>query len=309
MPEYLVERQVYKVTDTENATLSNYQNRRQLVKPHRWQDYSGLHRVAENLALVKSPDLKTPQATWKMYRKSNLAVPNFEAPDTVACAELALYEVPDTRFEDEDCSAPKISRSAVLRLCEKYQPRNGFYDDIEAITKYYVERPRFRGLPNKLHGMSQYLFTGLGIGLGSGMVVDYALTGQVLGGAAILGELAGPAVGALGYVLIEKYASSHVSDLNNYRANSDASSALHDIEQHITRISIQRELYSALQDVKIDRTPEQFLEDVWPQIPSKLVEKRKEEMKQTKGEGTYFNPIPIDAIDRMVQVAKVLDAA
>ncbi len=312
MSRELVEQQRYNLPETDysdsNETLSSSFNRRRLIKPTHWQNYSNLHDLAQNLALKKTPDLNTPKAIWRMYRKGNLTVPNFASPDTRASVELALYEVPDLRFESIDSSTPYKATNALLRLSPDYQPQSKFRDDVAALSKYYIERPLVRGIPNKLHDLPQYLIAGLALGIGSGLLSDYA-TGRTMSEGVFIGNIAGPTIAALTYALIEKYASSHISNLGDYRANAAASSALHQIDQHITKVSIQRELYSSLADVHIDRSAEEFLADIWPQIPSSLIEKREEEIKQAKGKGTYFNQVPVDAIDRMVQVTKLLQAA
>jgi len=109
--------------------------------------------------------------------------------------------------------------------------------------------------------------------------------------------------------LSERRARGKIPHKDEYIVGAHAVSVLGGQRRHITTTSIQRELYSALQESGSNVTPDQFLADIYAQMPSVLVNRRKEEMERAKYPETYTELLTPKALPKMVEVARILQPA
>ncbi len=86
----------------------------------------------------------------------------------------------------------------------------------------------------------------------------------------------------------------------HFAIGSNATHTLQEQQDHNTKVAIQKELYSAMQQEGLDLSPEQFLRTVFKNMPDSLVEKRKEEIKDQDAK------IPRDSLPKMLAVAQIL---
>lgn len=290
-----------------NYLSGSYSFRRDVTKggygnnPRR---YESLPILAQEIGLRSDNDVPTRHGVWHIYEGSDLAIPNFPDGDTRVNEALALYE------RDGNLT------NAMLRL-QPGRTQESFTvedlaDDLGAFTKYYIERPRYFGFPSeiltqgKFHHLIYLTFIpGAAIGL-------FAFPEGSRESASLVGMVTGPlssGVTASLWGLAERRARGKISHKDEYMSGDNAAGALAQQKEHIVQTSIQRELYSALQQRGTTLTPDQFLNDIYAQMPSVLVNKRKQEIERVKYPEKYTNGVEDEALPKMVGVAQILQPA
>ena len=266
--------------------------------------YDNLPILAQEIGLRSDKDVPTRHGTWHIYEGLDLAIPNFPDGDTRVNEALALYE------RDGNLT------NAILRLQPEHVQESftveDLADDLEAFTKYYIERPHISGFPSeiltqaKTH-MAIYLSCIPGAAIGF-----FTFPEGSRESAALIGTLAGPlssGVTVSFWGLAERRARGKIPHKDEYMSGDNAAGALAQQKEHIVQTSIQRELYSALRLRGTTLTPDQFLSDIYAQMPSVLVNKRKEEIERAKYPEKYTNGLKDEALPKMVGVAQILQPA
>lgn len=302
-----VEQAAYHIPEPDhysNYLSSSYSFRRDVTKggygnnPRR---YENLPILAKEIGLRSDKDVPTRHGTWHIYEGIDLAIPNFPDGDTRVNEALALYE-----------RGGNLT-NAILRL-QPGHDREPFTvedlaDDLEAFTKYYIERPRFFGFPSeiltqaKTHLLIYLTFIpGVAIGL-------FAFPEGIRESTSYVGMAAGPLSSAVTvslWYLAERRARGKILHKDEYMSGDNAAGVLAQQKEHIVQTSIQRELYTALQQRGTTLRPDQFLNDIYAQMPCVLVNKRKEEIERIKYPEKYTNGVEDEALPKMVGVAQIL---
>lgn len=265
--------------------------------------YKHLPILAQEIGLRSDNDVPTRHGTWHIYEGLDLAIPNFPDGDTRVNEALALYE------RDGNLT------NAILRV----QPGNDrepftaedLAEDLEAFTKYFIERPRYFGFPSgiltqaKTHALIYSTF------IPGAVIGFFAFPEGSRESASIVGMVAGPlssGVTAGLWGLAERRARGKIPHKDEYMSGNHVAVVLVQQKEHIVQTSIQRELYSALQQRGTTLTPDQFLNDIYAQMPSVLVSKRKEEIERVKNPEKYTNVLEDEALSKMVGVAQILQS-
>jgi len=95
------------------------------------------------------------------------------------------------------------------------------------------------------------------------------------------------------------------SNVNQYMIGSDATGEILGEKEHITTVSIQRELFAKLKEERAGMTPEEFLE-VYEQMPYSLIEARETELQQANVGKPGLEERVETPISRMVNVADLI---
>lgn len=305
-----VEQATYHVPEA--GTYSNYLSasfnfRRDITKGgygDHSRHYENLPILAQEIGLRIDTDIPTRHGTWHIYEGLDLAIPNFPEGDTRVNEALALYE------RDGDLT------NAILRLQaeERQEPFTieDLADDLEAFTKYYVERPRLIGFPSEVLTSGKTHISIFFGGIPTGALLGYFISGgdfNVIAGGALAGETLPAAMTSSLWKLSERIARGKIPHKDEYISGDKAARVLADQKEHLVQTSIQRELYSALQQQGTVLTPDQFLNDIYTQMPSVLVNKRKVEIERAKYPEKYTNGLKDEAFPKMVGVAQILQTA
>lgn len=305
-----IEQATYHVPEPDhysNYLSSSYSFRRDVTKggygnnPRR---YENLPILAQEIGLRSDKDVSTRHGVWHIYEGSDLAIPNFPTGDTRVNEALALYE------RDGNLTNA-ILRLQLGRTQEPFTVEN-LADDLEAFTKYYIERPHLRGFPSEVLTQGK---THMAIFLGGipvGGAIGYLVSGGDFTAAsfgALIGETVPASITASLWGLAEKRARGKIPHKDEYISGDSAAGVLAGQKEHIVQTSIQRELYSALQQRGTTLTPDQFMSDIYAQMPSVLVSKRREEIERVKYPEKYTNGVEDEALTKMVGVAQILQSA
>ena len=237
--------------------------------------FADLPQLAQELGFIKKGSSPTKKALWDIYDRPMHPVPNFPDGQTIINSTLALYKTREG-----------LLTRAVLRASTEPYKSDEFMKDLDAFTKHYVERPRILGFPSKFLTTGPAAMAGgfiVGISVFSG--VDYYAwhsTGSIMNAGSVLGEIAGFVGGAGLWALSERYARKQISGLDQYFAQRNARDVLTSERYHRVTVDMQREIYEALQQNGADLEPDQFLEKIYGQLPSSLVETRHAEIDQAK---------------------------
>jgi len=241
-------------------------------------NYEQLLQVAEKIGLTPDHDIPTKMGVWRVYKRDNLAIPNFQGKATLVNEALALYESNE--------SEGKIS-SAILRLSPSDKPftPEELARDLKVFTHYYVKRPRLLGFPSRAltwfhQGPTLPLLSLPLVGAAVGWMApvgwmispsestfifeDIAVL-HILN--ALIGALSGAATNSILYglgALSEKRAKGKIPHKDEYMAGNHAVSTLLEQKGHIQRTSILEEVYASLQHDKPTLTPDEFLEYIAP---------------------------------------------
>lgn len=293
---------------------SSYSFRRDVTKggygknPRRYENFPLL---AQEIGLRRDNDVPTRHGTWHIYEGIDLAIPNFPDGNTRVNEALALYE------RDGNLTNA-ILRLQPGRVQEPFTVED-LANDLEAFTKYYVERPGLVGFPSKAltEGKNHWIvcFGGMPLGAVVGWMANfYPDTWQYSSefASAVLGAYAGPitaTITAIIWGLSEKRARGKIPHKDEYMRSDNAAEVLAGQKEHIVQTSIQRELYSALQQRGTTLTPDQFLNDIYAQMPFILVNERKKEIERAKYSEEYTNGLIDEALPKMVGVAQILQPA
>ena len=242
----------------------------------RRRDYNLVPGMAKRLGFQPNGTLEAQNTNWDLYVLNNLKVPNFGVGATVINSRIAVVEQGDE------------NPYAVMRISDRIIPEPGFRRDLEAFTRFYIERPKFFGIPSRIfHSRESTITLSLvtAAGLVAGGALAYSATGDVFLG------LTGSAVGAWVVLLTtmvamgwgEKRASKSISHTNEYVTGFHIENALNTLEDHIVDTGVKRELHVKLEEQGFRMTPERFVEEVYSAIPEDLKNKRRGEL----GELTY----------------------
>ena len=290
-----------------NYLSDSYNFRRDITKGgyhDNLRDYRFFPGLAQEVGLREDIEVPTKKGVWHIYEGMDLGIPNFPDGETTVNEALALYE-----------KGEKLTH-ALLRL-EPGHLENPFTpwdlaDDLKTFTKYYIERPRLLGFPSETltRGGTHLLFC-LG-GVSAGYTLGYMLSGGDQNAALIGADIgivipAGPTA-SLGWIS-ERWARGKIPHKDHYMSGDNANKTLSEQREHIIHTSIQRELYSALQQRGATLTPDQFLKDIYAQMPSNLVNRRRQEIERDRYPERYTDGLPAEALPRMVAVAEVLQQA
>lgn len=256
------------------------------------------------VGLRSDTNIPTKHGTWHIYEGIDLAIPNFPNGDTRVSEALALYE------RDGNLTNT-ILRLQPGRVQEPFTVED-LVDDLDSFTKYYIERPHLWGFPSEVltRGTTHLIIFGGGIPVGAavGFIASGGDTTATTFGA-LIGETVPTSITASLWGLAERRARGKISHKDEYMSGDNAAGALVQQKEHIVQTSIQRELFSALQQRGTTLTPDQFLSDIYAQMPSVLVNKRKEEIERAKYPEKYTNGLRDEALPKMVGVAQILQPA
>lgn len=199
---------------------------------------------------------------------------------------------------------------AILRTSRKPYPSYEFSRDLAAFTKHYIERPRLLGFPSQELTRMRHVFTAAAVGIVTLSAADYyfvqSIPGNVVNFGTIAGEMAGLAVYGALWALSERHARRSISNLGQYTAGDGAQSTLLGERYHNVRVDIQRELFQALQQEGAGLTPDQFLEEIYGQIPQALVNRRHAEVEQARYPKLDSPRETRNSLPQLIQVAHVL---
>lgn len=269
------------------------------------KDYSSLPTLALEIGLRRAKmNVSTQHGAWHIYQGANLAIPNFPDGDTRVNEALALYE------RDGNLT------NAILRIQPGHK-REPFaiadlVDDLDAFTKYYIERPRLWGFPSEVLTRTKTHMIIFGVSIPVGGAVGFIASGGDTTAAsfgALVGEVVPASITASLWGLAEMRARRKIPHKDEYMSGDHATEALIQQKDHIVQTSIQRELYSALQRVNTTLTPEQFLDNIYPQMPPSLIDRREEEIERAKYPEQFTDKIGEEALPKMVKVAQILQTA
>lgn len=264
--------------------------------------FQDLPDLAQEMGFVRDGNLSTKKAVWEVYDRPNHPVPNFPEGETIVSSTLALYK-----------TGEGLTPRAILRTSTEPYPSEEFMRNLQAFTKHFVERPRILGFPSQLLSSWRSLFGGLAAGTVLLSAADYytvqSITGTFINGGAILGEIGGTVAGGALWALSEVHARRQISDLSQYSAGNTARDVLNGERYHNVSVDIQRELYGVLQQKGVDLNPDQFLEKIYGQLPTALVQKRHTEVDQARCPRLHLQQETANTFPKLVEVAHILQAA
>jgi hypothetical protein len=125
----------------------------------------------------------------------------------------------------------------ILRISESPIDPDEFKGDLESFTKLFIQRPAV-GVDAFVGGVTR-LLGGMGIP-----------------------------------ILPEKLARRRIPDLGKYMAGESASSALDEMKQHYSTVTLQKDLYRQLREEGFNLSADQFLEEIYEGLPSELISER-----------------------------------
>lgn len=269
-----VERAAYKLPEGSITLAGSYQFKDDLSQPH---ELSALPEIARGLGFLKIYDLPTNRSRWEVFDRPNYEVPNFPDGATQISSTLAVYGHNEGQLTH-----------AVLRTSTKPYRLSKFIQDVVAVNNHFVERPRIFGYPSqeltRMRHWITFLVVGTVVGSAADYFFNYSLGDSIVNLGAIAGEIGGPVVFGALWQHSEKRAKRSISDLKQYSAGQSARAVLLGERYHKVTVDMQRELYVQLQQVDPELTPDQFLENIYGQIPNALVAQRRTEVEQA-GEG------------------------
>ena len=275
----------------------SYRLRADLTGKDNSGDLSSLADLASDLGFNRVPGFGTKKGSWELFDRPFHEVPNFPEGETAINSSLALYKRDD------------VVTQAVLRTSTEAYTDAELVDDLDAITKHYIERPRLFGFPSKEGTTIRNTFSTLVIGTVITDAIGYQLTGQVINLGAFVGELSAPAIHGAGWLLGEMKAKRSISDLDQYTVGSNVENALQGEQAHVLQVAVQRELYQALRQDGAELTPDQFLEKIYGQMPTTLLQRRREEIEALRHSGQGSALDTRNTLPGMLDVARVLQAA
>ena len=290
-----VENAAYKPPEGYSTLARSYHFKDDVTKPG---NFNGLPQVARELGFLRTGDFPTERSSWQVFDRPSHDVPNFPDCSTRISSTLALYN-----------TEGKLTR-AVLRTSREPYPSDEFARDLAAFTKHFIERPRLLGYPSQELTRIRNMPIAMAIGIVALSAADYYFVQSVPGSAAnfgtLMGEMGGPLVYGAVWALSERHARKSISRPEQYATGERAQSTLLGERYHNVTVAIQREIYQALQQEGVTLTPDQFLENIYGQMPQVLVERRHAEVEQT------IYPMPgspretENSLPRLIKVAHVL---
>jgi hypothetical protein len=266
------------------------------------KDYSKLVSKAKAVEFGFPPtgpllELKGRKGNWIVLSRPNHITPEFPEGETEHSYSLGIYE------REEKMSA------AVLRVTDDPLDPETFAQDLENITKFYAERPKIFGYPSKLSSASTAVFTHMFGAMGLTGLVTHMLGAPLEGVMASLipSQIVGATLGVQNMLFSEKFAKKGVGNLDQLYTGFNVEHLLDCEHSHALRVSVQRELYRLLQEDGREVSPEDFLQNVYPQIPSLLLTERRKELElQKKAQDHGVVPEETETLENIVSVAKML---
>ena len=239
--------------------------------------YDHVAQLARERDFRQLDTFRSKRGLWYVFERLDHEIPNFPEGYAITHSMLGVYEGDSSKTH------------AVLRLSSEPFPAEQFVQGLNAISRHYIERPFVFGFPSRLMTDSLTPAAVAIVGVVAGGLsgdayndvanVAYYNTGKALL-AGIFSGLVLPVVGhMLLYPLSEWRARRKISSLEEYFVGNAVSNVLYQEQAHIKEVTVQRELYTALQQQGYDLTPEQFLTQVYQEIPRRLINERIQEIE------------------------------
>lgn len=302
MPETNVEKQRYSAPK-EYGTLGS----RSVGIKHaltQSDDFQNLPQLTQEMGFRQGDSILTKRAEWQVFTRPQHQVPNFPEGSTVINSQLALYQT------------EKGLTQAVLRTTEgSYNPNEEdvFRKDLEVFTKNYIERPRLLGFPSRAMTEIWGVLPAVGTGILIGGVMGYGATGEIANTgtalSALVGEITAPVAYTAAWWLSERTARRRVSNPDQYTVGYYTNYTLLSERSHTVRTAIQRELYAELREADPILSPDDFLNKIYGQLPSLLLQRRFKEVEATQFSGQPPVTDAQSALPSLVGVARFLQAA
>lgn len=296
-----VDSEAYKLPTQHDSLNGSYRLRFDLQEQQGF--FSDLPQAAQELGFVRMADFSTKETVWQIYDRPDHPVPNFPDGETTISSTLALY-APEQGY----------SRALLRASTKSYYPWDEWMEDLDAFTRHFVERPRLLGFPSKaMTDILIYPAAALG-GVILGGAAAYLTTSPELWTNATYGTTPGAAIAVIisGFLhnISERYARKQISDLTQYFGGDNARNVLYGEKRHRITVEVQKELYAALQKEGVSLEPDQFLENIYGQLPSSLVLKRHAEIEQAKHPDHSYAPSETgNTLPKLTQIARVLSTA
>ncbi len=232
-------------------------------------------KTIEQIGFTPMSNVRGRRGHWKVFERSNYPIPNFPEGETLINSALALYD------------GFRPSQHVILRTSTEQINPLDFNRNVADITRFYIERPDFPKFPMRfkdvpfLHALGS---AGLGAVLSRGVLLltesaqnqpDYVLwvaSGFTVGALVPLG--------LLGINHVRQGFFKEKLPLHQYSVTNQALKMLDAEEEYAANSLLQREIYQALQQKKIDIQPRDFLYRVYATLEDHpLAEVRREELK------------------------------
>lgn len=292
-----IEGEAYKPPADYSTLARSWGLRDSITEAGRFDD---LPQTALEMGFRRTEDFPTKRAVWQVYDRPKHEVRNFPDTGTVINSTLAVRE-----------NEGELTH-AILRTSLEPYTSGEFARDLEAFTKYYVERPRLLGFPSEVLTKGEthvVIFLG---GIPVGGAIGYLISGgdftaAILG--ALIGETIPASITASLWGLSERHARRQLSALDQYTSGDGARNTLYDERHHEIEVAVQRELYSAIQQEGVNLAPDEFLNKIYGQTPQVLVQKRHAEIERTRYSGLSSSSETGNTLPKLIEITRVLQAA
>lgn len=250
-----------------NCNLGNTSLKRAFGYLH---DLNSFEHDLENYGFNKMGEVGFSKGgSWTPYYRAGYKVKNFAAESTVTHSAVALRRRSST-------ARPK---EVIARVSTKPFGYTEFIKDLGELYQAFFERPLIMGIRPRLFRETETPIIGAA-GMMAGAAVSYLAGAD---GVALLGAMVGTGVvlesgNWVGLKLGERELQKRVPNLAEYWTQKDAIEIIKGQEAHIVEAQIKTEIYSdVFKGTRV--TIEDFLNDIYGQLPDEIVEARRKEIR------------------------------